>query len=71
MPKCCDWDTFRSGFLAHWRRDKATPGIALIDWKAARRDHHRGNTGSESAFMQLRALREEGEYNYTAGALKP
>ncbi len=62
---CCDWETFKSGFMAHWRYDKATPGAALIDWAKAETDHRKGLTGFEAAFMQLRAMREDGEYNYT------
>ena len=63
MKTCCDWDTFELGFICHWHAEKpAVPSTLLIDWKKARRGWRRGNTGMEEAFMQLRALRESGEY---------
>lgn len=56
---CCDWLNFRRGLLAYWVNAKPRPSELLIDWKLAAKDHRRGNTGMESAFMQLRKLREE------------
>lgn len=58
---CCDWDTFKGSLLASFAQ-AACPSN-LIDWKRARRDWSRYHcTGGEAASMQLRDLRQEGEY---------
>jgi hypothetical protein len=58
---CCDWETFSEAFKVAFERKNA--GLALIDWKRARRDWKRHHcTGGEAASMQLRDLAEEGEY---------
>lgn len=61
---CCDWIDFKRGFLAKWSESKPAPALDLIDWKKARTDWRRYHcTGAESASMQLRDLRNEGDYN--------
>lgn len=59
--ECCDWQTFEQGFLTTLAENRVPS--ALADWKRARRDWKRyACTGHESALMQVRRLREEGEY---------
>lgn len=58
---CCDWETFKSGFLAAWKLKCASE--LLIDWKCAKRDWKRYHcTSGEAASMQLRKLAKEGNY---------
>lgn len=60
---CCDWDTFRDGFLNTWRRDRHNPSPLLIDWKKARRFWHRHHcTGGEAARTLLQDLKCEANF---------
>lgn len=66
---CCEWDTFKDGFLGVWRQAKHNPSPLLIDWKQAEhlwRRHH--CTGGEAARVQISALSEEANFLW---AMKP
>lgn len=61
---CCDWDTFSDGISAAFKR--ANIGLALIDWKRAKRHWKKYHcTGAEAAHMQIQDLRREGEYLFS------
>lgn len=60
---CCEWETFKDGFLGFWRQARHNPSPLLIDWKDAEhlwRRHH--CTGGEAARVQIQALREESNF---------
>lgn len=64
MP-CCEWNDFQTGVKLAFKAARA--GELLIDWKRAKRDWKRYHcTGPEAASMQLRDLRNDGEYNFMA-----
>lgn len=59
--RCCSREDFDAGFYATFARH-ACPS-SLADKRRATNDWYAGNTGHESAIMQVNAMKKDADYN--------